>query len=273
MGECGREWRDELLAVAHRLPGRVSLTLEACPPAGGEGGLAFALAPEETYPAASLIKLPILLAVLSLAGQGEVDLTARVAVGGEGTGGAGVIEHLTPGTLLTVADLLFFMIAVSDNAATNHVLDLVGFAAINDWMARFGLAGTTLRRKMMDVEARRAGRENLTTPADQHRLLREIACPTQLLPAVAARARALLAHQQFKLGFAAFLPDERVAHKTGDLEGIFHDVGLVDPEGPVPLVYTFLSETGLDLGEVSLAAGRAGELAAGWLACWRAGRR
>lgn len=272
MGDYGRDYGRELETLLAKLPGPVSLTLEAHP-AGGRAGFSFVHQPNLSYPAASLIKLPILLAALSLAERGELDLTARVAVGGEGTGGAGVIEHLAPETLLSVGDLLFFMIAVSDNAATNHLLDLIGFAAVSRWVQEFGLEGTVLRRKMMDAAARQAGRENLTTAADQHRLLRELVAPAALSPGVAAQARGFLACQQFKLGFATFLPDERVAHKTGDLEGVFHDVGLVDPEGPVPLVYTFLSATGVNLGEASLVAGRAGEVAARWLEDHQAGCR
>ncbi|MGE5623599.1 MAG: hypothetical protein ACM3UP_01085, partial [Methanocella sp.] len=75
--------------------------------------------------------------------------------------------------------------------------------------------------------------------------------------------------QQHKLGFATFLPDERVAHKTGDLLGIFHDVGLLDPEGPVTVVYTFFSAGAPNLGEASVVAGRIGERVAEW-ADWAA---
>jgi beta-lactamase class A len=257
-------WAEKIETLLSEWPGQVSLTVEALAPGGGATGFCLQRHPEAVYPAASLIKLPILLTVLEAAECGGLSLATEVVVGGEGTGGAGVVEHLRPGTRLTLADLLFCMIAVSDNAATNHVLDLVGLEAVNAWSEGMGLAGTVLRRRMMDGEARRAGRENLTTPADIHRLLRELQTPVRLSPAVTARARALLARQQLKLGWATFLPDERLAHKTGDLEGLFHDAGVLDPDGPVPVVYTFFSAGGANLGEASLLAGRVGETVAAW---------
>ncbi|HHW15581.1 MAG TPA: serine hydrolase [Firmicutes bacterium] len=251
------------------LPGRVSLTVEAVWPSSGEGEWLFVREADRPHVAASLIKLPILLAVLAAAERGELSLDREVEVGGERTGGAGVIEHFRPGTVLTLADLLFCMIAVSDNAATNHVLDLIGFEPVNAFCGEFGLTDTVLRRRMMDAAARAEGRENLTTAADLHRLLREILRPRRLSPSVAAQARALLAAQQVKLGWALFLPEERLAHKTGDLEGVFHDAGLLDPAGPVPLVYTFLSSGVPDSGEAAVVAGRVGQVAAGWAASLR----
>ncbi|MDI6871457.1 MAG: class A beta-lactamase-related serine hydrolase [Bacillota bacterium] len=259
------EWPDEVKGLLEAFPGEVSLAVEVLPEGGGPGARLSHRA-EEAYPAASLIKLPVLLAALEAAERGELPLEQEVAVGGEATGGAGVVEHFHPGTRLTLGDLLLCMTAVSDNAATNHVLDLVGFEAVNALSSRLGLKDTLLRRRMMDAAARAAGRENTTTAADMHRLLRQLVRPELVSPRVAAHARRLLALQQLKLGFGTFLPEERVAHKTGDLAGLFHDAGLVDPEGPVTVVYAFLSRGVENLGEASVAAGRVGQAVAAWAA-------
>jgi beta-lactamase class A len=255
--EVEREIRRRLDAF----PGEASLTVEALRP-DGTAETWISHRAEEVYPAASLIKLPLLIAALEAAERGELPLDRAIAVGGERTGGAGVVEHFRPGTLLTLADLLFCMIAVSDNAAANHVLALLDFAAVNETATRLGLRKTVLRRRMMNAAARTAGRENVTTAADSHSLLRQLVQPSLLSPSVAARALGILARQQIKLGGATFLPDERVAHKTGDLEGIFHDVGIIDPGGPVPVVYAFLSAGVPNLGEASVVAGRIAELVA-----------
>ncbi len=250
----------EIMRLLKSFPGEVSLTVEALLP-GGAAETWISHRAEVVYPAASLIKLPLLIAALEAAERGELALDREVAVGGERTGGAGVVEHFRPGTLLTLADLLFCMIAVSDNTAANHILDIIGFEAVNGFSARLGLEDTVLRRRMMDSAARAAGRENVTSAADLHSLLRQLVRPDRLSPSVAATALGILARQQIKLGCATFLPDERVAHKTGDLEGIFHDVGVIDPGGPVPVVYTFFSAGAPNLGEASVVAGRIGELA------------
>lgn len=265
-----RQIEREVDAILSELPGEVSLTIEVL--SGDRARPPFKLSrrPEAVYPAASLIKLPVLLTVLEASERGELSLDLRIPVGGEGTGGAGIIERFRPGTDLTLGDLLVCMIAVSDNAAANHVIDLVGMEAVNAFSARLGLKATALRRKMMDWEARAQGRENTTSPADLHRLLCELRKPRSLSPAVAARARALLAAQQFKLGWATFLPEERLAHKTGDLAGVFHDAGLLDPEGPATVVYTHFSAGVPNIGESSVAAGRIGRAVADWLdACAR----
>lgn len=254
-------WMAEVEEILAELPGEVSITVEAL--GGGTApDLEWAHRPEVVYPAASLIKLPILLTALEAAARGGFSLEQVVEVGGEATGGAGVVEHFRPGTRLTVGDLLFCMIAVSDNAATNHVLDLLGMDQVNVFAGQMGLRRTVLRRKMMDSGARAAGRENLTTPEDLHCLLRELVEPRRLSPETARQALALLTRQQFKLGWATFLPEERLAHKTGDLEGIFHDAGILDPAGPVPVVYTYFSAGQAEIGESSVAAGRIGRIVA-----------
>lgn len=259
-------WAEEVRALLGSLPGRVSLTVEAVSTATSPVEVRLGHRPAEVYPAASLIKLPVLLTALEAVERGELSPDRKFTVGGEETGGAGVVEHFRPGTALTLADLLFCMIAVSDNAAANHVLDLLGCAAVNALCARLGLADTMLRRRLMDLAASQAGRENTTSPRDMHRLLRELRAPRLLSPAVAAQARSFLARQQHKLGWATFLPEERLAHKTGDLEGLFHDVGLLDPEGPVTVIYTFLSAEVGNFGEASVVAGRVGEVVAARMA-------
>ena len=72
---------------------------------------------------------------------------------------------LTPGvTKLTLRDLATMMVAVSDNSATNVLIDRVGMDNVNALMTSLGLQHTLLRRKMMDLKAAGEGRENVSTP-------------------------------------------------------------------------------------------------------------
>ena len=64
-------------------------------------------------------------------------------------GSAGIAEYLSAGSRLTLADLALLMLAVSDNAATNVLLDRLGFDAVNAEIARLGLERTEVRRTMM----------------------------------------------------------------------------------------------------------------------------
>jgi len=79
---------------------------------------------------------------------------------------------LTPGiTQITLRDLATMMLAVSDNSATNVLIDRVGMENVNALMESLGLAHTRLRRKMMDLKAAGEGRENISTPAEMMALL------------------------------------------------------------------------------------------------------
>src|SRR5207237_4487309 len=86
-----------------------------------------------------------------------------------------IMAGLTPGmTRVTNRDLAQFMVAVSDNAAANILIDRVGRENVNAMLRDLGLAKTMLRRKMMDVAAARRGEENISTPQEMVRLLEAI---------------------------------------------------------------------------------------------------
>ena len=67
--------------------------------------------------------------------------------------------------------LVFHMIVESDNTCTNMLIDLLGFDAVNEEIQRQGMEHTQLRRKMMDFEAARQGKENVTSPGDMGRVV------------------------------------------------------------------------------------------------------
>jgi beta-lactamase class A len=82
---------------------------------------------------------------------------------------------LTPGvTRVTNHDLAQFMVAVSDNAAANVLIDRVGRDNVNAMLRGLGLSKTMLRRQMMDVAAARQGGENVSTPREMVQLLETI---------------------------------------------------------------------------------------------------
>lgn len=158
-------------------------------------------------PAASTIKLFIYSAYRR--SQLDPDEPAR----SEPTGGTGVAEYLR--TPLTLADHSFLMLAVSDNASTNVLLDQLGLDAVADEIARLGLRDTAVRRRMMD-----SGPENETTAVDLAQGLAQLLeepFADDLLVAlrVAADGGSYL---QF------LLPNVAVAAKSGDLETVRHEV-------------------------------------------------
>ena len=160
-------------------------------------------------PAASTIKL----FVASAFWRSDLDPRERVD-DVPPAGSAGVAEYLSSGSTLTLGDLALLMLAVSDNAATNVLIDRLGFDAVNDEIARLGLERTVLRRKMMSP-----GPENETSALD---LARGLARIDESL--VVAHLRLALDSQlRYHLPAAV-----SVAAKTGELDSVFHEVALLE---------------------------------------------
>jgi beta-lactamase class A len=210
---------------------------------------------DEAVTAASTIKVPILAAALDEVDAGRLDLEQPNAIPPQRTGGSGVLQALPYLHTLTLADLLTLMIIVSDNTATNVVIDLIGMERVNQFCADAGLNGTVLRRKMMDADAVRLGLENTTTARDQAKLLGAIAWGNLLPAPLRAFALQALERQQFNDGLPSLLPDEViVAHKTGELPGVRHDVGIITgTNGRQAVVAALLS--GVDADPLDLRDG------------------
>ena len=139
-----------------------------------------------------------------------------------------IMAGLTPGvTRVTNRDLAQFMVAVSDNAATNVLIDRVGMQNVNATMRSLGLTKTMLRRKMMDIAAARRGDENVATPQEMVRLVEDIYKGKVLdKEATANFIRQLSTLKQSYI--PRYLPDGvQVANKPGELEGVRTDSGIV----------------------------------------------
>ncbi|ADV66740.1 serine hydrolase [Deinococcus maricopensis] len=212
------------------------------------------------FPAASTIKVPLLVHALQRVQAGALNLGARVPVPADArVPGAGVLHELDGGLAPTVRDLLTLMIVVSDNTATNLVIDLLGEAAFNAWLQAEGLRGTHLvgplqRPPHLQNPAQRRGERNRTCADDQVTLLSRLARGELLNPELTALALDVLSRQQVRPILARHLPytvdgtlSVRVASKSGELRGVRHDVGVVWL--PRPLVVAVLSEGGADARE------------------------
>jgi len=130
-----------------------------------------------TFSAAGLINLPIVLVAYKLAQYSDLDLNTRLVLHeSDKVGGTGVLQNVAAGTEYTLRELCKYMIIESDNTATNMVIDhLGGFSVINDILDELGIYNTRVNRYMMDMDAKSAGNDNLTTPADMALLLNMLA--------------------------------------------------------------------------------------------------
>ncbi|MEW6217720.1 MAG: serine hydrolase, partial [Candidatus Bipolaricaulota bacterium] len=196
---------------------------------------------QERCPSASVIKLAIAWEAFREAEAALLHLDETVSIPpGAAVGGTGVLQLLSPRLSLTWRDLVTLMLVVSDNTATNLLIDRLGFDAINATARSLGLTQTVLQRKMMDFAARASGRENYMSAADAARLLAMLAAgahrqddassggqEARLSPDSGKELLAILERQQFNHKLPALLPPVRCAHKTGELPGLEHDAGIV----------------------------------------------
>lgn len=181
------------------------------------------------FPQASAIKLALVYELYQQAGAGKIDLGALRALPKARVGGSGVLPYLSERAQLTVRDLAVLMMSLSDNAATNILVDEVTFAAVNARMDSLGLGKTRFRRHMIDLAAARRGEENVSTPREMLRLIEAIKRADGLSPALADDLRAVVGvPKSAETAFRGALPgDLAVLDKGGSLEGVRTAAGLV----------------------------------------------
>ena len=187
------------------------------------------IASELVMPSCSLIKVPILWTLLEESEAGRLHLNQQVLLREEEKAGSrGILKELHAGLSLTVRDLAMLMIVLSDNTATNLLLDRLGFDRVNATCRSLGLAHTAVARRMMDKDARAAGIENTTTPSDCARLLELMVYRERLSPTSHDLLRDILLRQQLNDLLPFLMPEgTRFAHKSGELPGYRHDSGLL----------------------------------------------
>ncbi|WP_226680042.1 serine hydrolase [Sutcliffiella horikoshii] len=202
-----------------------------------------------TKKAASLIKIPIMMAAFKQIEAGRLNLSDRFSIDPENVaGGAGVIPFMNADTSFALNDLLSLMIIVSDNTATNKVIDILGWDLVNDFCKEQGLTNTKLERKMMDFKASAVGLENKTCAREMGDCLKLLYVEDDKKPVFSNKSRQtmlqILGGQQLldKLPFYMDLDLIKIANKTGELPGVEHDCGIVTYKGEKILVAVLIDD-------------------------------
>ena len=216
--------------IDHNLDGVLGVAIEDL-----TTGQRFLLHGDSIFPQASSIKIAVLAelyrqAQLSAQGEsGKAKLTDLYTVrAADLVQDSDIMGGLTPGvTQLTNRDLATMMVAVSDNSATNVLIDRLGMENVNALLDSLALHNTKLRRKMMDVKAATEGRENISTPQDMLTLLEKIYQEKVLNKEMTADFfKMLSAHKDSFIPRG--LPDGlQIANKPGELEAVRADSGIV----------------------------------------------
>jgi beta-lactamase class A len=200
---------------------------------GAEGEL-FSRQGDRRFRAASTIKVPIMIEAYREIERGALALDDRYSLRDEDRiPGSGVLSHLHEGLELTFADLLSLMIAVSDNTATNLVLDQIGLETVNATMQSLGMKNSILGRRILGHLPKAGDPENWATPRDFARAIHAIIANEAAEPESCAQMLATLELQGEIRRISRFVPAEpnvRWGTKPGDLPGVINDAGFVSSD-------------------------------------------
>jgi len=192
-------------------------------------GQKYLLHADEVLPTASSIKIAILAELYRQAQQGKLKLGDLYTLqSSDLVSGSGIAGAFTPGvTRLTLRDVAALMMSVSDNSATNVIIDRIGMENVNVLLDSLGLTHTRLRRKMMDVKAAAEGRENIATPREMVMLLEALYRGKVLNKQMTDDFFALLSVHKESYIPRELPEDLRIANKPGELEGVRNDSGII----------------------------------------------
>jgi beta-lactamase class A len=225
-------------------------------------GQVIALRPDSVFPTASTIKVAILIALFQKAeAQPGLLMQQRPFVATEQTAGTGIARLIGPESSLALQDIAQLMINLSENTATNLIIDEVGMDNINRTSASMGLRSMRLQRKMLESKAQTEDRENIASPADAAKIMTMIArCELPVSKASCAAIRQIMEIAQPPHPALEPIPkDVRVAFKWGGMEGVSVGWGIVNlPQRPY--VFAIMTTYGQEphsaatVGAVSQAA-------------------
>lgn len=198
---------------------------------------------DSLFPTASVIKLPILVELFSQAKSKEVDLQKYVTVHDSiKVGGAGVLQNFDGDTKIKLIDAATLMIILSDNTATNIVVDQLGkehdekLNAVNDRMTSIGLKNTKLLNKVFSYATKKNTYESkrfglgFSSPTDMLMLLEKIYYHKIIDSSFSEQIISIMKNQHDDSMIRRSLPygeNISVANKTGAVDQSRIDVGII----------------------------------------------
>jgi beta-lactamase class A len=182
------------------------------------------------FPQASAIKIPILMEVYKQANQKKFAMSDVKSLQATNiVGGSGILKDLTGPVNLSIKDLCILMIALSDNSATNTLIDLVSIPAINSSLESLGFKATRVRRKMIDAAASARGDENTSSPAEAVKILQLLYSGKVIDKTISDEILSILkktdpAGSRLAKGLPA---NVGISYKPGDLTGVSTEWAIV----------------------------------------------
>ena len=218
------EWKKEIEKIISQVEGSVCINFYDL-----NKNNVFSINGDKKVLSASTIKLLILAELMKKISENKFSLSDTIMIADSmKTGGDGVLKELNTGHHFTLKELATLMIIVSDNQATNILIDFLGMENINQLGKELDLKETFLGRKMMDAEARKKGYDNYIC-ADDISLLLKLIYQEKLINKEASQLMLdILLRQQQGERLQRYLPsDIKIAHKCGDLDNLENDGGII----------------------------------------------
>ena len=199
-----------------------------------DGGYGYGVRADETFFSASIIKVPVMVAVYRKVEQGDLSFDQEVELKEEDwAAGAGWLQWEEAGTKQTVGDLLLLMMTQSDNVATNALTRMVGGREhVNDVAESLGAEDTLLYQKVSSERGAVPGIDNRTTPRDMATMLQKIADNEAASEKSCGYMIELMKTNELDWWLDAGLPENvYAANKAGWLYQVYGDVGIVEHDG------------------------------------------
>lgn len=230
-------------AEISKFKGRVSLFAKNL-----DTGASYGFGADDRVRTASTIKVPIMVEVFARVAEGKAKWDDElVLTEAKKVSGSGILLELSDGLRLTLRDAVRLMIILSDNTATNLILDQITTDAVNDRMDQLGLKQTRVLRKVGGGGESRAGMipENkrfglgVSTPREMVALLEKLERGEVVNTEASREMLAIMKRQQYRDGIPRALRGVEVANKTGALDRLRSDVGIVyTPRGRIAMAIT-----------------------------------
>jgi beta-lactamase class A len=188
---------------------------------------------DETFSTASLIKVPVLVTVFDLVTKGMLSLDDPLTVLKiDQVPGSGTLQFMHPGIIITVRDAAWLMTTISDNTATNLLLDRIVIRRVWDKMEALGLKNTKVHSKSFSRASSVAMDSSIkyglgvTTPNEMARLFALLADGKAVSPAADSAMLDILARNDDDSKLMRFVSGVRAPHKTGDTDQVRTDCAL-----------------------------------------------
>ena len=229
--------KEKILEEIRQFPGQAGIYYHNL-----ETGETWGYREKEPYLAASIVKLPLMVAILLWKSRGEISFDDTVTIReDQKIPGCGAVQFLNGDVTLTVGELCKLMITISDSCATNALFRHYGATAIHEAFLELGMIGTQFNREYWDAERENRGINNYFVPEEMGVLLKKMYDRTLVDEASSAWLEDILRRQQINHKLGGCLPmDFPMAHKTGDEEDKAHDVGIVFTKSPFIACYAYV---------------------------------